>query len=88
MMFAKCPMLVGLRLTICSCLYLLAGVAGTVHVRFGLDNTKSGIFPSDAFTIADDTQKTGLRVNLPLPDCGVHVSDCNDLALINVLGWL
>jgi hypothetical protein len=57
----------------------------TVHVLFGLDAPESGVFPTDIFTVADDTQKTGLRIKLPLPDCGVHVSDCLDLALINVL---
>jgi hypothetical protein len=57
----------------------------TVRVLFGVDTTESGIFPSDAFTVPDDVQKTGLRVNLPLPDCSVRVSDCRDLALINVL---
>ena len=58
---------------------------GTVHVLFGLDTPDSGVFPTDIFTVADDAQKTGLRIKLPLPDCGVHVSDCLDLALINVL---
>lgn len=58
---------------------------GTVRVRFGLDTPESGVFPTDIFTAADDTQKTGLRIKLPLPDCGVRASDCRDLALINVL---
>jgi Bacterial Ig-like domain len=58
---------------------------GTVHVRFGLDTPESGVFPTDIFTVADDTQKTGLRTKLPLPDCAVRVSDCRDLTLINVL---
>lgn len=57
----------------------------TVHVLFALDTPDSGIFPSDAFTLADEEQKTGLRVNLPLPDCTVRVSDCADLRLINML---
>src|SRR5262245_22688853 len=42
-----------------------------VHVLFGIDHPENGIFPSDIFTLADDSQKTGLRVNLPLPDCAV-----------------
>jgi hypothetical protein len=58
---------------------------GTVHVLFGLDTPESGVFPTDIFTVADDAQKTGLRIKLPLPDCAVHVSDCRDLMLINVL---
>jgi hypothetical protein len=55
------------------------------HVLFGFDTPHTGIFPSDVFTVADDSQKTGLRVKLPLPDCRVRVSDCKDIALINVL---
>jgi hypothetical protein len=50
-----------------------------------LDTPERGVFPTDIFTVADDTQKTGVRVNLPLPDCRVRVSDCRDLALINML---
>jgi hypothetical protein len=56
-----------------------------IHVLFGFDTPETGIFPSDVFTVADDFQKTGLRVKLPLPDCKVRVSDCKDIALINVL---
>ena len=56
-----------------------------IHVLFGLDTPEAGIFPSDVFTVEDDFQKTGLRVKLPLPDCKVRVSDCKDIALINVL---
>src|SRR5690349_5926636 len=83
---------------LCSCLQIRAGndnaptpnasslkTHRAVHVRFDFDTPDSGIFPSDAFTVADDSQKTGLRVNLPMPDCSVRVSDCLDLALINVL---
>lgn len=57
----------------------------TVHVLFGFASLESGVFPTDAFTIPDDTQKTGLRVNLLMPDCSVRVSDCRDLALANEL---
>jgi hypothetical protein len=58
---------------------------GTVHVLFGLDTPERGVFPADIFTVADDAQKTGLRISLPLPDCAVRVSDCRDVTLINVL---
>jgi hypothetical protein len=57
----------------------------TVHVLFNVEDPDKGVFPSDAFTVEDDSQKTALRMNLPLPDCRVQVSDCADLALINVL---
>ncbi|MDQ3385297.1 MAG: Ig-like domain-containing protein, partial [Actinomycetota bacterium] len=41
------------------------------------------ITPSNAQTVADSSQVTGLRVNLPLPDCTVRPSDCNELRLLN-----
>ena len=40
-------------------------------------------FPTDRLTVPDDTQKTGRRVNLPLPDCEGRASDCAELAMIN-----
>jgi Big-like domain-containing protein len=43
------------------------------------------IFPTDAATVADPAQATGLRVNLALPDCAVRVSDCAEIALLNQL---
>ena len=58
---------------------------GSVQVLSGLDNPADGIFPTDIFTVADETQLTGHRVNLPSPDCTVHVSDCLDLMHINEL---
>src|SRR5262249_17762415 len=42
-------------------------------------------FPSDRFTVPDDSQLTGRRVRLPLPDCAVRVSDCEDLDVLNTL---
>jgi hypothetical protein len=32
---------------------------GTVHVRFGPDTPESGVFPTDIFTVSDDTKKSG-----------------------------
>jgi hypothetical protein len=49
------------------------------------DDARRTPFPSDRFTVFDPNQITGQRVNLPLPDCSVHVSDCKDLAQINRL---
>ena len=54
-------------------------------MKFGLDARESGIFPTDFFTVPDATMKTGLRVNLPLRDCAVHMTDCLDHAHVNVL---
>ena len=43
------------------------------------------LFPSDALTVADPAQRTGKRLNLPLPDCGARPSDCDELRLLNEL---
>jgi hypothetical protein len=43
-------------------------VLSTVHALFLDPSTPAnGVFPSDWFTVADDTQNTGRRVNLPTP---------------------
>jgi virulence factor lipase-like protein len=56
-----------------------------VQAKFSLDSPGGGPFPSDRFTIADRSQNTQRRVNLPTPDCVVRQSDCEDLAVINTL---
>jgi hypothetical protein len=43
------------------------------------------LFPSDAFTVPDRTQRTGLRVDLPRPDCAARPSDCQDIAVLDRL---
>src|SRR5262249_19224209 len=45
----------------------------------------AGPFPSDRFTVADSSQLTGRRVNLPLPDHATRPSDSDDITLINTL---
>jgi hypothetical protein len=42
-------------------------------------------FPSDVYTTPDPSHLTGLRVNLPSPDCASHPSDCADNAVLNTL---
>ncbi len=56
-----------------------------VPARFDLDDRRGSPFPSDRFTVADPTQDTGLRVNLPKPDCTVRPTDCLNLDVINTL---
>src|SRR5215217_2679213 len=46
---------------------------------------ESGPFPSDRFTVADSSQLTGRRLNLPLPDRATHPSDYADVSVINTL---
>jgi len=59
--------------------------AAGVQVRFGIESPSAGPFPSDLFTVPDDSHNTGLRVNLPKPDCTVRVSDCQNIDVINTL---
>jgi hypothetical protein len=54
-----------------------------VHALFDLSSPETGPFPSDYFTVADEGNNTGRRVNLPYPDCGIRVSDCEDLDVVN-----
>src|SRR5262245_37960994 len=65
---------------------LVPGLASAaVEALFDLSKTTSSPFPSDRFTVDDHDQKTGVRVNLPKPDCAVRVSDCQDIDVINTL---
>ncbi len=59
--------------------------AAGVQVRFGVEGPASGPFPSDLFTTPDPNQHTGLRVNLPKPDCTVRVTDCQTIDVLNTL---
>ena len=42
-------------------------------------------FPTNLDTVADSSQATGLRVDLPLPSCTARPSDCADDAMLNSL---
>jgi hypothetical protein len=58
---------------------------GAVRALFNLHHPETGPFPTDVFTVPDQTHNTGRRVNLPYPDCTIRVSDCEDLAVVNTL---
>ena len=62
-----------------------AQVVAAVHAAFELSTPASGPFPSDWFTIPDASHNTRRRVNLPLPECALRPSDCEDLNVINTL---
>lgn len=64
---------------------LPALVQAATHPLFNLQSTTQSPFPSDRFTVPDEGQRTGLRVNLPLPNCGTNPSDCADITLLNQL---
>src|SRR5579859_3322107 len=55
------------------------------HPVFNLQSSSTSPFPSDRFTAFDSQQLTGLRVNLALPNCATHPSDCADITLLNEL---
>jgi len=61
-------------------LSLFFGVVGQVrsdpvHALFDVASRTNAPFPSDWFTVADDDQNTGRRVNLPLPNPSTARSD-------------
>src|SRR5262245_58418421 len=60
----------GLSLTT-TCLH-----AAGVTVLFVPSDPSLGPYPSDALTVADKTQKTGRRVNVPAPDCSADRFGC------------
>ena len=66
----------------------LAGVArmaSPVEAVFDLEVPTGNPFPSDRFTVSDASQNTGLRVNLPKPDCAILAFDCVEIDLLNEL---
>ena len=58
-----------------------------VHALFDVGSPERSPFPSDRFTVSDDAQNTGRRVNLPLPaDCSATPTDCEEIIqLVNIL---
>jgi Bacterial Ig-like domain len=62
----------------------LAHAAG-VAPRFDLSSPESAPFPNNRWTTLDFSQLTGLRVDLPKPDCAVRPSDCQDIDVLNTL---
>src|SRR2546426_5107811 len=65
---------------------LLALVFARVFPAAALAATTAGPpFPTNLYTVRDETQITGLRVDLPKPDCATHPSDCADVDVLNTL---
>ncbi len=56
-----------------------------VQALFDLTSPAGGPFASDRFTVADPTQNTGRRIDLPLPDPVTHRSDYQDTQVLNTL---
>ncbi|MCG8649633.1 MAG: hypothetical protein MI861_07360, partial [Pirellulales bacterium] len=60
-------------------------LSADTRVLFDLSDRAVGPFPANSFTAPDPAQKTGLRIDLPLPDCEAEPSSCQELAWINIL---
>src|SRR5262245_8855139 len=56
-----------------------------VETLFDVSTPSGSPFPSDRFTVPDASQLTGLRVNLPKPDCVASPSDCQDIDILNTV---
>lgn len=56
-----------------------------VRALFNLSDPAIGPFPADQFTVPDSSQITGLRVELPKPDCAKQPSDCDEISIVNTL---
>jgi len=57
-----------------------------VPAAFAKEHTSAGQpFPSNLYTVPDSTQITGVRVQLPRPDCATHPTDCQDVAVLDTL---
>ena len=68
----------GAALALCAAALIMPGGA--------LAATSAGQpFPSNLYTTPDATQLTGLRVDLPKPNCATQVSDCQDIAVLDTL---
>ncbi|HWB86480.1 MAG TPA: Ig-like domain-containing protein [Bryobacteraceae bacterium] len=59
--------------------------AASTTVLFDPSTPETGPFPSDFLTVADLNQYTGLRVNLPVPDCATAYTACQEKGLIDQL---
>ena len=57
----------------------------TVHALFALSQPSDGPFPANWYTVNDASNLTGLRVNLPFPECSARPSDCDDVGVLNSL---
>ncbi len=54
-----------------------------VFVQFNPAVPAIGPYPTDFLTVPDSNQKSGLRINMPLPDCKAQPGSCSELSLLN-----
>src|SRR5579872_1861340 len=58
--------------------------AGTT-VLFDPSTPATGPFPTDYFTVPDPVQKSGLRIDIPVPDCASQYTSCQEAGLADQL---
>ena len=73
-----------LRLLVGALLVPAMFAAGTT-VLFDPVTPETGPFPSDALTLPDPAQRTGLRMNLQVPDCAAQYTACQEIGLLDQL---
>jgi hypothetical protein len=66
-------------------LFALGVASGAVTVQFDTSNPLVGPYPADAFTVADNAQITGKRLDMPLRNCDSSALLCAMLTLVNEL---
>jgi hypothetical protein len=63
---------------------LIPGLAlAATSVLYDPLSPTTGPFPSDLLTTPDPLQRTGLRLNLPVPDCATQYTQCQQTALLD-----
>ncbi len=72
------------RLFICFLFARLLLSAGTT-VLFDPSTPATGPFPTDFLTVPDPQQKTGMRLNIPLPACASQYTSCQETGLLEQL---
>ncbi len=72
-----------MRTAVRGCLVLLALLAFPASALAA--TTAGQPFPSNLYSVDDATQATGLRVNLPKPDCAARPTDCAEVDVLNTL---
>jgi fermentation-respiration switch protein FrsA (DUF1100 family) len=63
-------------------LSLPASVFAATTVLFDPSTPRTGPFPTDFLTVRDAMQKTGVRINLPVPPCTTQYTSCQETGLL------
>src|SRR5208337_3678125 len=66
-------------------LFVRTLLAAGATVLFDPATPDTGPFPTDFLTLPDPIQKSGLRVDIPVPDCAAQYTSCQEAALADQL---